>query len=187
MTSLAGNLPAASDLSMSAARGNCIWAPGCDRRRVELPESSSWLLLPWMTALGSAGGALWALGPALNALPGLSTKPLKTLLLNPGRAADRQLLHIRLRLSAESGLPAQSPAFVAAARLPSWRHAHSPWFPVWPRVSHDLWGGDDPHALGPSRCGRSGATQRRVPPRHSRFADHDRRDDAGGRNGGRGR
>ena len=104
------------------------------------------------------------------------------------RAADRQLLHLRSmakrrkrRLSAVASLCGGG----AAAELR--RHPHSPRILVRSSLSRDLRRGDDPHALGPRDASDRGQCRSEPAPRHSRFADRDRRDDAGGRNGGRGR
>ena len=82
----------------------------------------AWALLPFMTILGFIGGAAWAAIPGILRAKKLVNETIATLLLNyvapmivsffifgPWRAVD------------SSSYP-QSPAFVAAARLPSFFH-----------------------------------------------------------------
>ena len=77
---------------------------------------------------------------------------------------------------------------MAAARLPSFAGTRiHPGLLFGLRLPRALRRGDDPHALGPRDASDRRQCRSEPAPRHSRFADHDRRDDAGGRNGGRGR
>jgi len=87
-------------------------ALGC----VELP---AWLLLPLMTVLGFAGGALWALVPGVLRAAKLVNETISTLLLNYIAPLIVSYFIFGPWRSAESASYPQSPAFVAAARLPS--------------------------------------------------------------------
>ena len=72
-----------------------------------------------MTALGFAGGALWALGPALMRAARLVNETISTLLLNYVAPLIVSYFIFGPWRSADSGAYPQSPAFVDAARLPS--------------------------------------------------------------------
>jgi simple sugar transport system permease protein len=89
---------------------------------LSFPGFPAWALLPLMTVLGFVGGAAWAAIPGILRARKLVNETIATLLLNyvapmvvsffifgPWRAAD------------SSSYP-QSPAFVDAARLPSFFH-----------------------------------------------------------------
>ena len=78
----------------------------------------SWLLLPLMTLLGFAGGALWALVPALRAAK-LVNETISTLLLNYVAPLIVSYFIFGPWRSLDSSAYPQSPEFVAAARLPS--------------------------------------------------------------------
>jgi ABC-type uncharacterized transport system permease subunit len=83
------------------------------------PDLPSWLLLPLMTALGFAGGALWALLPGLMRAAKLVNETISTLLLNYIAPLIVSFFIFGPWRSSESASYPQSPAFVAAARLPS--------------------------------------------------------------------
>ncbi len=86
---------------------------------LSFPGLPPWLLLPLMAALGFAGGALWALGPALMRAARLVNETISTLLLNYVAPLIVSYFIFGPWRSADSGAYPQSPAFVAAARLPS--------------------------------------------------------------------
>ena len=79
----------------------------------------AWMLLPLMTALGFLGGALWALAPALLRAAKLVNETISTLLLNYVAPLIVSFFIFGPWRSSESASYPQSPAFVAAARLPS--------------------------------------------------------------------
>ncbi|MGO8797755.1 MAG: ABC transporter permease [Roseiarcus sp.] len=83
------------------------------------PEWPAWLLLPAMTALGFLGGALWALLPGLLRAARLVNETISTLLLNYVAPLIVSFFIFGPWRSSESASYPQSPAFVAAARLPS--------------------------------------------------------------------
>ena len=83
------------------------------------PGLPAWLLLPLMTALGFAGGALWALLPALLRAARLVNETIATLLLNYVAPLIVSYFVFGPWRSADSASYPQSPAFVDAARLPS--------------------------------------------------------------------
>ena len=87
-------------------------ALGCD----DLP---AWALLPLVTALGFAGGALWALLPGLLRAAKLVNETISTLLLNYVAPLIVSFFIFGPWRSPESASYPQSPAFVDAARLPS--------------------------------------------------------------------
>jgi ABC-type uncharacterized transport system permease subunit len=79
----------------------------------------AWQLLPLMTALGFAGGALWALLPGIMRAAKLVNETISTLLLNYVAPLIVSFFIFGPWRSSESASYPQSPAFVAAARLPS--------------------------------------------------------------------
>jgi general nucleoside transport system permease protein len=79
----------------------------------------AWLLLPLMTILGFAGGALWALLPGLLRAAKLVNETISTLLLNYVAPLIVGFFIFGPWRSADSASYPQSPAFVDAARLPS--------------------------------------------------------------------
>jgi len=79
----------------------------------------AWVLLPLMTALGFAGGALWALLPGVLRAARLVNETISTLLLNYIAPLIVSYFIFGPWRSPESASYPQSPAFVAAARLPS--------------------------------------------------------------------
>jgi len=86
---------------------------------LSFPKWPAWLLLPLMTALGFAGGALWALGPAVLRAAKIANEAITTLLLNYVAPLIVSFYVFGPWRSEESSSYPQSPAFVAAARLPS--------------------------------------------------------------------
>jgi simple sugar transport system permease protein len=83
------------------------------------PGLPAWLLLPLMTLLGFAGGALWALLSGLMRAARLVNETISTLLLNYIAPLIVSFFIFGPWRSSESASYPQSPAFVAAARLPS--------------------------------------------------------------------
>ena len=79
----------------------------------------TWQLLPLMTAMGFAGGALWALLPGILRAAKVVNETISTLLLNYVAPLIVSFFIFGPWRSAESSAYPQSPAFVAAARLPS--------------------------------------------------------------------
>ena len=79
----------------------------------------AWQLLPLMTAMGFAGGALWALLPGILRAAKVVNETISTLLLNYVAPLIVSFFVFGPWRSAESSAYPQSPAFVAAARLPS--------------------------------------------------------------------
>ena len=76
-------------------------------------------LLPLMTALGFIGGALWALLPGLLRAARLVNETISTLLLNYVAPLVVSFFIFGPWRSSESASYPESPAFVAAARLPT--------------------------------------------------------------------
>ncbi len=76
-------------------------------------------LIPLMTALGFLGGALWALLPGLLRAAKLVNETISTLLLNYVAPLIVSFVIFGPWRSSESASYPESPAFVAAARLPA--------------------------------------------------------------------
>src|SRR5208282_6041636 len=76
----------------------------------------AWQLLPLMTAMGFAGGALWALLPGILRAAKVVNETISTLLLNYVAPLIVSFFIFGPWRSAESSAYPQSPAFVAAAR-----------------------------------------------------------------------
>jgi general nucleoside transport system permease protein len=83
------------------------------------PNLPAWLLLPLMTVLGFAGGAIWALLPGVLRAIKLVNETISTLLLNYVAPLIVSFFIFGPWRSAESASYPQSPAFVDAARLPT--------------------------------------------------------------------
>jgi len=83
------------------------------------PNLPAWLLLPLMTVLGFAGGAIWALLPGVLRAIKLINETISTLLLNYVAPLIVSFFIFGPWRSAESASYPQSPAFSDAARLPS--------------------------------------------------------------------
>jgi simple sugar transport system permease protein len=79
----------------------------------------AWALLPIMTALGFLGGAAWAALPGILRAKKLVNETIATLLLNYVAPIIISLFVFGPWRGAESSSYPQSPAFVDAARLPS--------------------------------------------------------------------
>jgi simple sugar transport system permease protein len=79
----------------------------------------AWLLLPLMTVLGFAGGAIWAMLAGLLRAARLVNETISTLLLNYIAPLIVSYFIFGPWRSAESASYPESPAFVDAARLPS--------------------------------------------------------------------
>jgi general nucleoside transport system permease protein len=86
---------------------------------LSFPGLPAWLLLPLMTVLGFAGGALWALLPGVLRARKLVNETISTLLLNYIAPLVVGWFIFGPWRSAESSSYPQSAAFVEAARLPS--------------------------------------------------------------------
>jgi simple sugar transport system permease protein len=86
---------------------------------LSFPSLPAWLLLPIMTVLGFAGGALWALLPALLRARKLVNETISTLLLNYVAPLVLSWFIFGPWRGTESSSYPQSPAFVPAARLPT--------------------------------------------------------------------
>jgi ABC-type uncharacterized transport system permease subunit len=120
MTSLAVALPSRVGLINVGGEGQLYMGAWlATAGGLSFPQLPSWLLLPLMAVLGFAGGALWALGPALMRAAKLVNETISTLLLNYVAPLIVSYFIFGPWRSAESGAYPQSPAFVAAARLPS--------------------------------------------------------------------
>jgi general nucleoside transport system permease protein len=83
------------------------------------PDLPAWLLLPLLTVLGFAGGALWALLPGVLRAARLVNETISTLLLNYVAPLIVSFFIFGPWRSADSASYPQSAAFVDAARLPS--------------------------------------------------------------------
>ena len=127
-----------------------------DRRRAALRRLPAWLLLPLMTALGFVGGALWALMPGLLRAAKLVNETISTLLLNYVAPLIVSYFIFGPWRSSESASYPQSPAFVDAARLPSFPAPASTRAPLRPRLPGALRLRHDAPA-GAWRCARSAA------------------------------
>jgi simple sugar transport system permease protein len=86
---------------------------------LDFPGLPAWALLSLMTVLGFAGGALWAVLPAILRAAKLVNETISTLLLNYVAPLIVSYFIFGPWRSPESGSYPQSPAFVDAARLPS--------------------------------------------------------------------
>lgn len=85
-------------------------------------DRPAWLLLPLLTVLGFLGGALWAMLPALLRAARVVDETISTLLLNYVAPLIVSYSIFGPWRSEESSSYPQSPAFVDAARLPSFGH-----------------------------------------------------------------
>jgi len=83
------------------------------------PDLPAWLLLPLLTVLGFAGGALWALLPGVLRAAKLVNETIATLLLNYVAPLIVSFFIFGPWRSADSASYPQSAEFVEAARLPS--------------------------------------------------------------------
>src|SRR5271165_6402598 len=120
MTSLAVALPSRVGLINVGGEGQLYMGAWlATAGALSFPDLPSWLLLPLMAALGFAGGGLWALGPAAMRAAKLVNETISTLLLNYVAPLIVSYFIFGPWRSADSGAYPQSPAFVAAARLPS--------------------------------------------------------------------
>ncbi len=120
MTSLAVALPSRVGLINVGGEGQLYFGAWlATAGALNFPGLPSWQLLPLMTALGFAGGALWALVPALMRAAKLVNETISTLLLNYVAPLIVSYFIFGPWRSTDSGAYPQSPAFVAAARLPS--------------------------------------------------------------------
>jgi general nucleoside transport system permease protein len=84
-----------------------------------LPDLPAWLMLPLMMLAGMAGGALWALVPALLRARGWMNEVISTLLLNYVAILLVQFFVFGPWKDPQSANFPQSRAFVAAAHLPA--------------------------------------------------------------------
>jgi len=88
-----------------------------------LHDHSAFVVLPALTVLGFLGGGLWGLIPALLRALRLVNETISTLLLNYVAPLIVSLFIFGPWRSAESSSYPQSPAFVDAARLPTFFHS----------------------------------------------------------------
>ena len=113
-----------------------------------LQDHSAFVLLPALTVLGFVGGGLWALLPAILRALRLVNETISTLLLNYVAPLIVSYFIFGPWRSPESSSYPQSPAFVDAARLPTFFHSRVHARPAlragMPRA---LLAGDDAHAL----------------------------------------
>jgi simple sugar transport system permease protein len=86
---------------------------------LSFPGWPAWLLLPLMTLLGFAGGAIWALLPGVLRAARLVNETISTMLLNYVAPLIVSYFIFGPWRSTESASYPESPAFVDAARLPS--------------------------------------------------------------------
>jgi simple sugar transport system permease protein len=84
-----------------------------------LPEQPAWILLPLITVLGFAGGALWAAIPGVLRAAKLVNETIATLLLNYVAPLIVSYFIFGPWRSADNSAYPQSSAFAEAARLPS--------------------------------------------------------------------
>jgi simple sugar transport system permease protein len=84
-----------------------------------LPEQPAWILLPLITVLGFAGGALWAAIPGLLRAAKLVNETIATLLLNYVAPLIVSYFIFGPWRSADNSAYPQSSLFAEAARLPS--------------------------------------------------------------------
>src|SRR5271154_5288039 len=120
MTSVAVALPSRLGLINVGGEGQLYmgpWLPAAGA--LNFPFLPAPALLPLMTLLGFAGGALWALLPALMRAARLVNETISTLLLNYVSPLIVSYFIFGPWRSSDSASYPQSPAFVAAARLPS--------------------------------------------------------------------
>ncbi len=89
---------------------------------ISFPSQPSWILLPFITALGFVGGGLWALLPGLLRASRLVNETISTLLLNYVAPLIVSYLIFGSWRSAESAAYPESEAFSQAARLPNFFH-----------------------------------------------------------------
>src|SRR5271166_908055 len=124
MTSLAVALPSRVGLINVGGEGQLYMGAWlATAGALSFPQLPSWLLLPLMMVLGFAGGAIWALGPALMRAAKLVNETISTLLLNYVAPLIVSYFIFGPWRSAESSSYPQSPAFVDAARLPTFFHS----------------------------------------------------------------
>jgi simple sugar transport system permease protein len=120
LTSVAVALPSRLGLINVGGEGQiyigAMFATGGALYGEELP---AWLLLPLMTLLDFVGGALWALIPGLLRAARIVNETISTLLLNYVAPLIVGFLIFGPWRSVDSASYPQSPAFVDAARLPS--------------------------------------------------------------------
>lgn len=119
LTALAVSIPARVNLYNVGGEGQlymgALFAAGAGLNLAALP---SWLLLPAMLIAGFAGGALWALLPAVMRIKGVANEAITTLLLNYIAPLCVGYMIFGPWRSAESASYPESPALVEAARLP---------------------------------------------------------------------
>jgi len=120
LTALAVALPARLGLINVGGEGQ-LYMGACMATAGALHCASlpAWQLLPLMTALGFAGGALWALAPGIMRAARVVNETISTLLLNYIAPLIVSYFVFGPWRSSDSASYPQSPAFVDAARLPS--------------------------------------------------------------------
>ncbi|HTP93979.1 MAG TPA: ABC transporter permease [Xanthobacteraceae bacterium] len=124
LTAIAAALPARIGLINVGAEGQLYmgaWlATGGE---LALQDHSAFVVLPLLTLLGFIGGGLWALLPALLRALRLVNETISTLLLNYIAPLIVSYFIFGPWRSPESASYPQSPAFVDAARLPTFFHS----------------------------------------------------------------
>lgn len=120
LTAVAAALPARLGLINVGAEGQLYMGAWlATAGALSFSSLPAWLMLPLMTALGFAGGALWALIPGALRSARLVNEAISTLLLNYIAPLIVSFFIFGPWRSPESSAYPQSPAFVDAARLPS--------------------------------------------------------------------
>jgi simple sugar transport system permease protein len=120
LTAVAVALPARLGLINVGGEGQLIMGAWlATAGALGFPDLPAWLLLPLMTVLGFAGGAVWALVPGLLRAARLVNETISTLLLNYVAPLIVSYFIFGPWRSAESASYPESPAFTDAARLPS--------------------------------------------------------------------
>ena len=120
LTALAVSIPAQVKLFNVGGEGQlymgALFATGA---ALGLADQPAWLLMPATLAAGFAGGALWALIPALMRIKGLANESIVTLLLNYVAPLGVGYMIFGPWRSADSASYPQSPELPAGARLPA--------------------------------------------------------------------
>lgn len=120
LTAVAAALPASIGLINVGAEGQLYMGAWlATAGALSLANHSAVVLLPILTLLGFVGGGLWALIPGILRATGLVSETISTLLLNYVAPLIVSYFIFGPWRSPESSAYPESPAFVAAARLPT--------------------------------------------------------------------